>query len=230
MSEQAKAVFCFHSVLSQPAVPEGRMWPSDEAYKQYLNHLRVEPDWFYSFVSQAVDYWGLNNIVMTFDDAYLDTVIPAFHCALKGVRTIVFVPITHVGSKVPGTPLPMMGWRELDFLSRSGVEIGSHGCTHIEWDTLSDKGVHDELVASLAACRSIQKDRKKKTPISIAPPHGTYSVEQHKLALSLGFDEFFGTVKYPVGNRGVRRRLANCRGYITSDDSPVVEHLWPWKR
>lgn len=221
-----KRIICLHSVLSRIAVPYGSVW---QDRNEYVESLRVEPDWFYEFVDQAEKYWGKENLAITFDDGFMDNLVPAVHCALRGIETWVFVPFQHVGKLVPGTPLPMLGWKELEFLSWSGVGIGSHGCTHLEWSTLSARGVRDEISASLEACKKLQKLSKKKYPLSIAPPHGTYTRDQYKEALDIGFQEVYGTVKSPAGTFGVRRLLGNCWGFVEEDSTKYEEHPWPWE-
>ncbi len=219
-------VFCFHSVRTHPEVPHASAWPSERHYHEYVNNLRVEPSWYYEFLRRAIDYWGAENITITFDDAYRDVMVPAMYSKSLGIRTIVFTATDTIGKGLYFSPLDTMSWVELKWISRAeGVEIGHHGCSHIPWSCVADNHAFGEIRAGADAL----SERLPGVPFTLAPPHGSYTKDQYEFAIACGFTEVFGTVLYPAGHFGTKRLLANMSGYRDSIAPGSDGIPWPWE-
>lgn len=221
-------VFCFHSIRTLPEVPPASAWPSEKHYHEYVKYLRVDPSWYYAFLTKAIDHWGSENITLTFDDAYRDAMVPAMHARTRDVRTIIFTSTDMVGKGLFYSPLDTMNWPELQWANSYGkVEIGHHGCSHIPWSGLSQNHVEGEIRAGSEAMGEMIRGESR----ILAPPHGDYTKEHYEYARNHGFDEVFGTILYPVGHYGTARSLANMTGYL----DPHAETLdgcfvpWPWE-
>lgn len=219
-------VFCFHSIRS--------VLQADK----YDSEIRVEPTWFYSWLKKSKECYGYENMIVTFDDAYRDSMIPAIISAKLGIRTIVFVSSYHIGSYIPKVPYEVMTSTELMYLLENKVELGSHGWTHTSFSRLGRCTFENEVLESLkdiqqlklaAYFANLDKDPPKMSDkIPIAPPHGEYTIDQYKWLKALSdIEDVYGTVLPPVGNMGIRRLLCSEKGYV--EDPSFETKLWPWE-
>jgi len=227
-----KSIFCFHGVRSFMQI-----FGSDDP------HLRVEPSWFYEWLDKAVNHYGVENMVVTFDDAYRDVMTPAVTSSNLGIRTIVFVPGYHVDSRIPGVPYDIMGSADLIFIGKMGVEIGAHGWSHRPWSELGEDLFKDEAGDSLSFVEGInsaifseESDMVVRSikKIPVAPPHGDYSVFQYTWLMDRGYvEDVYGTVLYPALDSsgspymGIPRILSSMAGY--TDEPNFKTKKWPWE-
>ena len=122
-------------------------------------------------------------VAVTFDDAYRSVGELAFPVMSRlGVPGTVFVPTDFAGTERPmrwagiehhlGGPhereLVPMSWAELDRLTASGWEIGSHTRSHPRLTTLDDSSLATELGESRRAC----EERLGRPCHSLAYPYG----------------------------------------------------------
>lgn len=221
MPEQV--AFCFHSVRPTLAIPPASAWPSQELHAEMVKNLHVEPEWFYEWVKKAVEHWGSENLTVTFDDGFRDTLLPAIWCAQRHkVRTIVFVPTAHIGQLFPYAPYDVIGGQEIAYLAGQGVEIGSHGHQHRDMRRMG-KGV---VEASLGISKEILDSLTPKGTTTFAPPHGQLTQAMVESANAMGMVEVFGTTLFPAGHYGSRERLnANMDGMRDAGG----EKPWPWE-
>ena len=77
------------------------------------------------------------SVVLTFDDAYKNFIENAFPIIERNkVPAYVFVPVSYVGSynkwdiDSVKVKLHLMDWKDLNFLIKKGIKIGSHTLTH----------------------------------------------------------------------------------------------------
>ena len=222
-------VFCFHSIRSSMALPASSAWADINVHHLYKHTILVEPSWFHCFITNAIRAWGVENFVVTFDDAYADCLEPAMFSASQGVETIIFAPTAHLGQFIHGVPLRVMGVHELILAMRSGVQIGSHGSKHVDWRRLSEEEVSGELWLSTNALRQLRISANKSTDGAylLAAPYGSFDLNHIELAESLGFTGFYGTLDNRGSNKVITRCLANMDGYIEDKEGGL--RLWPWE-
>jgi len=207
-------VFCFHSVRGRLAIPPAIQWQSQKLHEEFTEKLTVNSSWFFDWLDAAKkSYEGL---VVTFDDAFADVMVPALFSAKMGIRTIVFVPTAHVGKMFPYSPYRVMSNSELRYIAAMGVELGSHGHTHVPWTELPTDDVAMEMSISKKLLDPVLEGlTNRQEEMVIAPPHGKFGPLHVTLARNAGFKEIFGTYLYPVEMDGaVARCLANMEGYL----------------
>lgn len=91
-------------------------------------------------------------IVITFDDGYLDTYINAFPILLKyKFSATVFVVANFLGKMHTWhscKPVPYMEWSHCREMSRYGISIQSHTCTHPDLTLLTNEAALAEIYES----------------------------------------------------------------------------------
>lgn len=221
-------VFCFHSLRTAASIPASASWQDYEIYTMYRDHLCVAPSWFFGFVDKAIDYFG-DGIEITFDDAYEDIWYAAMYAVGKGLKTTIFVPTAHIGGHLPGIPIRVMTFQELSFLAKCGINLGSHGHSHIRWPQYSKEEVFRDMACSVEILQSIRSCLfgASISNMDIAPPHGDFEKVHYDLAKSLQLNNFYGTINsYRVP--GVTTRcLADMTGYIEKEEDGL--QTWPWQ-
>lgn len=110
-------------------------------------------------------------LLVTFDDAYLDTYEIAAPVLQKlKVPAVVFVPTAFVGkeSSWDGDAHPLMNDEQLRSLAANGFEIGLHSHRHENYATLTAAQIADDVVASFASLGELGL-----TPVpALAYPYG----------------------------------------------------------
>lgn len=216
--------FCFHSVRSALAIPAAKYWPSEKLHRQFSEYLTVDPTWFEWWTKQAQKKWG-DSLVVTFDDAFQDCIVPAIQCAKLGIRTIVFVPTDHMGEVFPYAPYPVVTRLEAAYLALNGVELGSHSHSHTSWLQLSRTAVTMEVGASFAILKELLSSiGAAYENIPVAPPHGEFTESMGDLLVKNGVKEIFGTNLGPVGKKPAFkfRHLARAAGYLGAPDTKEI--------
>lgn len=119
-----------------------------------LDWLRGQGSMFVTLaqtVAAAESGWsGLpaNPVLVTFDDAYLDTwelARPAL--AARGIPAVVFVPTSFVGgiSAWESRPAPLMDAAKLRALAAEGWELGLHSHAHRDFRKEPAGGIRDDM-------------------------------------------------------------------------------------
>lgn len=104
---------------------------------------------------------GERIVVLTFDDGYLDNYTNAYPLLRKyDFTATIFVVSDYVGTdqifsddiqaKKHGTKYPLMQWEHLGEMLDTGIEIGSHTCTHAKLPDISDEQAKEEIGRSRA--------------------------------------------------------------------------------
>jgi hypothetical protein len=190
----------------------------------FSKDLRVDDMWFVEFLDNAIREWGLD-FAVTFDDGFLDCVVPAAFAANKGIQTTVFVSFHHLSGMAPYSPLPMLRPIDLSFLLESGVRIGSHGMRHEDWTLISDFSAACDIRESYRICSDLYS--RYKVPggkMCIAPPHGSFHRSHVDMCLEAGFGVVYGLDCKKVEDIVRTRVPANAYGYILDGE----EYSWPW--
>ncbi len=93
-------------------------------------------------------------IVLTFDDAYADFYSQAWPLLRHyGFSATVFVPTNYVGGHADwdasyGPPAPIMSWEQIAELQSSGIQFGSHSCSHVRVADLPKPALLEDAIRS----------------------------------------------------------------------------------
>jgi len=120
-----------------------------------------------------------NNVIITFDDGHISNYKVAFPILQKyGFKATFFVTTDWIGRKY------YMNNSQIQKLSNSGMEIGSHGHTHQFLDYLK----YDDVVNELTKSQKILNSITGKSIISFAAPGGRLNEECENICHKLGID------------------------------------------
>ena len=175
-----------------PSLSRYRVTP--EAFEEQLGFLR---DTGYSSI--GLDDWRFamallqplpgRAIVITFDDGYADFLDDAWSILKRfNYSAIVFLVADRVGDSnrwdnVLGSRIPLLGWDDVRWLHREGVEFGSHSATHPYLTALPLADVVREAINS----RSMLEERLVVPVRSFAYPYGDVDQAIQKLIGGCGY-------------------------------------------
>lgn len=180
-------ILMYHRVAPTGAEALSRYRVTPEAFEAQLRYLREA-----GYYSVSLDQWHEHAelkrplpgkaIVLTFDDGYLDFYTYAYPLLRKySFSAIVFLVTDNIGKTnswdaVYGESVPLMDWEQIEYLSRQGIQFGSHTTTHPHMTGLTPEALIDQAGRSrLAIAERLQ------IPVnSFAYPYGdTDEVVQH---------------------------------------------------
>jgi GT2 family glycosyltransferase/peptidoglycan/xylan/chitin deacetylase (PgdA/CDA1 family) len=149
-------------------------------------------------------------LAVTFDDAY-ESIFETVEGALNHVSypVTVFVPTGLVGDmnrwdqSKDSKPEKIMNWQQIRRLSRMGMEIGSHTCTHPHLLKIDKAPQITEVSESIKELRSNIPD-----------------YHNNEIAFSYPFGEYDSAIIKMVINAGYVGALANYRGNIRPTTDP----------
>ncbi|MEP0827482.1 MAG: polysaccharide deacetylase family protein [bacterium] len=151
-------------------------------------------------------------LVITFDDGYrslLDRAVPAIQA--RQIPFAIFIPAGFAGKQNRWDYTYLFNKRahltpeELRYLSDSGVEIGSHGMTHICLTDLSDRLLRLELENS----RKTLEDMTGREVTYLSYPFGRYNERVEVSALDAGYQRGFSLAGFRRSRLGfsISRRV-----------------------
>ncbi len=123
---------------------------------------------------QAMD----KTAAVTFDDGYMGNYLYAF----KTLRKFDFKATFFITTDWIGLP-NMLGWKELKEMSESGMEIGSHTCSHLLLGEEPENRIREELQKSKLL---LESNLNKKIEV-ISYPNGNFNQTVNKIALECGY-------------------------------------------
>jgi peptidoglycan/xylan/chitin deacetylase (PgdA/CDA1 family) len=171
----------YHSVSDTGAPELARYRVNPGAFEQQLRFLRQQ-GYYTTSADDLLESVRTGQalpgrpIMLTFDDGYRDfyeTAWPLLH--RYDFAALVFIVTGKVAGRADwdssyGEPASLMGWDEIEALSRLGVTFGSHLATHRAADCLST----EELLNEGSSSRFELEKRLKSTIRSIAFPFGIH--------------------------------------------------------
>lgn len=174
------------------------------------------------------DYLARNcatgTICFNFDDGYKSFMEFAQPILMEfSIPAAVFIPSGMIGRKNSWEYSSFIARREhlsaseLRRLVDSGIEIGSHGHSHIALTTLSDRFLRMELEKS----KRILEDITGHSVDYLSYPFGRVSGRVEAMALEVGYHRGFSLARLPGDNRGFTVR----RSAVYAWDSPYSVSL-----
>ena len=136
----------YYRVTTSPArFREQMLWLKDHGYNTVtledgLNRLKIKP-------SDPVSAFRDRNVVLTFDDGYLDFMIHAWPILEEfGMTATVFLPTGFIGNQ-PKTfkGRECLTWQLVRELHDQGISFGSHTVNHVQLHDLNWADIRKEL-------------------------------------------------------------------------------------
>jgi peptidoglycan/xylan/chitin deacetylase (PgdA/CDA1 family) len=213
-------ILSYHSVVDH----DDRLRP--DTYKQHLplSLFREHLDYLQSnytvislsdFLSARREQRRLPNysVVLTFEDGFQDFyTVAASPLARRQLPATVFIITDRAYGRLPPNGESFLSWEEVRELASSGIEIGSHTCSHRMLPDLSPEDVMSELADSRAAIL----EHLGPAHIPLSYPHGRTTDSISRLARSLGYSCAITTMLGPNDHDADISRLN--RTTIASDD------------
>lgn len=166
----------YHLIETPPAnarYPD--LYVKDETFKKHLAMLRETGLKCISFedaISQLeAGNFDTSNVIMTFDDGYLDNFAVAQKLANLGHGGTFYIPTFYPGKSQPAQSLTYMSWDDIKKISEMGFEIGAHTVHHTNLRNLKLEVVNYEISESLNDIYS----HVGKKPTTFSIPMGTYT-------------------------------------------------------
>ena len=223
---RAVPVLMYHHVSPNP----GLVTVSPETFEEHMATLArkkyhaLAPDEFLEFL-QGKRTLGGRNVLITFDDGYLDNYVYAYPILQRyGLKATIFAISGLIGAGaaraylgaakvLPATPdhrackaavaagradEAMLRWSEIEAMVASGaVEIHSHTHTHQRWDQLhaDNKQRFDAVEADLDAARTALKTHLGRESRHLCWPWGYFEPEYQSIAERSGFVAQYATAR-----------------------------------
>lgn len=150
---------------------------------------------------------------LTFDDGYLDNFTNALSILLKyRIKSTIFLVSDYVGNTrqcFPGLPASLMNWEQAREMSRYGISIQSHSCTHRDLTKLDNKRALRELADS----RKKIEDNLDLPVRHFAYPYGKYDKRIMNLVKESAYQSAF------ADRLGDRSRFSRSRVVCYAFDS-----------
>src|SRR5687768_14070871 len=172
-------ILCYHSVVEddQPAPYDPhKQHIRLSLFLQHLDHLREN----YHVISLDHFLRALRNnhrlpnysIILTFDDGFHDFFsLVATQLTERQLPATVFMITGRADGSLPPNGESFLSWQEVEQLSRAGIQIGSHTCSHPRLPDLS----LDEVRRELADSRSAILNHVAQTDLPLSYPYGETS-------------------------------------------------------
>lgn len=158
-------------------------------------------------------------LCFTFDDGYKSFIEVVFPILNEfSIPASVFIPAGMIGRKNDWeyssflSPREHLSARDIRSLADLGVEIGSHGHSHIALTTLSDRFLRMELEKS----KRILEDIAGRSIQYISYPFGRFNARVEAMAMGVGYNRGFSLARLTDGQNGFTLR----RSAIYAWDTP----------
>ncbi len=190
-------VLTYHSIDDSGSV----ISVSPEAFRQQMEFLASRAFTVLS-VAEALEHLRTNTpfpqraVVITFDDGFQNNYVHAFPCLVQyGFPATIFAIAGRVGTDndwlgQPGSipRLPLLSWKEMEEMSRNGIEFGAHTISHRPLTLLPPSEADDEIRES----QRLLEERLQKPIRYFAYPYGSVD-SRLKQVVGSSFDAAFST-------------------------------------
>ncbi|MFN2578516.1 MAG: polysaccharide deacetylase family protein [Pyrinomonadaceae bacterium] len=213
-------ILCYHSVNDGPQPVQPDLYKQAIPLPLFLQHLDYLKSQCHvvslsEFQKASREKRSLPDysVVLTFDDGFEDFyTVAAPHLARRKFPATVFVITDRADDQYVSNGESFLSWAEIRELASSGVDIGSHTCSHPYLRDLSPENVAKELRESYAAVQS----HTGQTQVPLSYPYGQVSQPISRLAHEIGYS---CAIANDVGpNAGDVNLYELSRTVIASDD------------
>src|SRR5438067_2217679 len=220
LNRKGVPILCYHSVIdSEEAIqpdPHKQHIPL-HLFLQHLDYLKRKHHVvsLSEFQEAARSQRALPDysVVITFDDGFEDFYkVVAPHLGRRKLPATVFVITDRADGRSEPNGESFLTWAEIRELASSGIDIGSHTCSHPYLPDLSVSDAAKELSESHAAIQS----RAGQRQVSLSYPYGQVSQPVSRLAQSIGYSCAIANDAGPNDQNGNLYELS--RTIIASDD------------
>lgn len=176
-SNEVKALILEYHLIETP--PANARYPDlyvkEETFKKHLAMLRETGLKCISFddaISQLeAGNFDTSNVIITFDDGYLDNFSVAQKLANLGHGGTFYIPTAFPGRSQPEINITYMSWDDIKKISEMGFEIGTHTVQHVNLRNCKPDRVEFEISKSIADIY----DKIGKKPTTFSIPMGMYT-------------------------------------------------------
>lgn len=203
MNRKKVTILSYHSVLDGdepvPADPHKQHLPLRlfQKHLDYLqNHCTVLS--LVDFLRAKHEHRRLPNysVVLTFEDGFEDFyTVAAGPLRQRQLPATVFVITDRADGRLPPNGESFLSWPQVRELALSGIEIGSHTCSHPKLPELP----LDEVRRELADSRAAIMDHVNQPHVPLSYPHGLTTESISRMAQSLGYSCATTTALGPNG-------------------------------
>jgi peptidoglycan/xylan/chitin deacetylase (PgdA/CDA1 family) len=206
----------FHGLGTPPphvSSGEARYWLPVETFTKVLDLVRRHP------------------AHLSFDDANASDIriaLPALKNA--GLSANFFIPTDRIGKS------EYLSEADILALRQAGMEIGSHGCAHIEWTKVSDEAIADDVTRSIGRLSEILNESVKDA----AAPYGECDLRIMRVLRALGVRRVYSSFRGRTSDNAwiVRRTCLTAdmtvdaieklltRNYTIADDTVAFLREW----
>lgn len=220
LNRRKVTILCYHSVIGNQPPP--RHDPHKQhiplpLFLEHLDHLQRN----YRVIS-LVDFLQARrenrrlpdySVVLTFDDGFSDfSTLVTGTLAQRQLPATVFVITERTYGRLPPNGESFLSWPDVQELAASGIQVGSHTCTH---PRLLDLPL-DEVRKELADSRAAILDHITQADVPLSYPHGLTSEPISELVETLGYSCGLTSMLGPNGDQA--NLYALSRTVIASDD------------
>jgi peptidoglycan/xylan/chitin deacetylase (PgdA/CDA1 family) len=212
-------ILMYHSVEEGSSPPEWQWAVSFRQFREQIDYL-ISEGWSFMTLDRLRSGRPRlpKQVVITFDDAYVNTLQAADLLNQAGLRASWFVVSSALGGQATwrdqGAPqLPTLRPAQLRELAATGMEVGAHSRTHRRMAEISPT----ELGSETAACKSEIEDALGRPIASFSYPYGSYNAAVIEAVRQAGY-ELACTTDNGTANEGAER-LVLPRLAITADNT-----------
>lgn len=220
MNRKKVTILSYHSVVdnSEPARPDPyKQHIPVDLFQQHLDYLQKHYTVvsLKDFLKAKRENRSLPNysVILTFEDGFQDFyTVAARQLAQRQLTAAVFVITDRADPHFPTNGESFLSWSQVQELALSGIEVGSHTCSHPKLPELS----LDEVRRELADSRTAILGHIDQSSVPLSFPHGRTSGAISQLGQSIGYSCAITTTLGP-NDRGADI-FALSRTTIASDD------------
>jgi len=179
-----------------------------DLFKEHLRYLKKQ-DWHTALFRELHNVSALpeKTIILTFDDGYSDNYEGAFlHLLENNMKATWFITTDCIGKQAHwmGSSSPqtqILTKKQIIYMEKAGMEIGSHACSHPNLTTLS----YQQQLYEMTKSKQILESMIDGKISSFAYPYGMYNTDSIVAAKDAGYQQacivrpnWFGSKKNPL--------------------------------